>query len=786
MADSGKKRLVPTDFMKFEFVGDPQISPDASRVAYVRTVVDPKDNKYRSAIMTVPAALTAPSGSGAPTSTPFTSGVTPDSSPRWSPDGNYLAFLSGRDAGVGDDEAKKKAGAQLWVAPTGGGEARPITAIKGGVTEYVWSPDSRFIAFAAGIKPEGPEWLDEKPKDKADEASAVKSGEMAGEAATETPGDAASPEAKPAKTPDPDDFEALFKKHTEGVKHITRVFYRLDGMGYLENRRSQVFVIDVQAALAGFPGAGPAVKPVQVTSGDFDHTGPAFSPDGKSLAVSACRDDNPDLQKYADIWVFRLPEVVAAPAEGGEAKPAELDANPKRLTARTGPFHSPSWSPDGKQVAFLGHENELTWYTDDKLWLVEIGKDGVAKPRCLTKEFGRAFGDQSIFDMRVGGGDTRPVWSPDGKIVFLLASDRGTTHLHAVEVGNGRVSQLTTGDWVIFGSSADASRRNFAFSLARPENPNDIYVGRIPESSAPAKWPLAPAGMADLDIIARQPVTRTNVEFLKSRFVSRPERFTFNAQGGPLIDGWAIKPVGYSEGERYPAVLEIHGGPMAMYAGSFFFEFQLLAASGIGVIFCNPRGSQGYGEEFCAGIKEEWGKNDYADILACVDQALALFPWVDEDRLGVAGGSYGGYMTNWVIGHTDRFAAAVTQRSVSNLLDFYGSSDTGFWFEKEFGGKRPWTDRDHYWKLSPIAYIGNAKTPTLVIHSEGDLRCPVSQGEQVFVALKTLGVPTKFLRFPEEFHGLSRGGRADRRVKRLQSIADWFDEYLLGGGVKRG
>ena len=227
MADSGKKRLVPTDFMKFEFVGDPQISPDASRVAYVRTVVDPKDNKYRSAIMTVPAALTAPSGSGAPISTPFTSGITPDSSPRWSPDGNYLAFLSGRDAGVGDDEAKKKAGAQLWVAPTGGGEARPITAIKGGVMEYVWSPDSRFIAFAAGIKPEGPEWLDEKPKDKADEASAVKSGEMAGEAATETPGDAASPEAKPAKTPDPDDFEALFKKHTEGVKHITRVFYRL-------------------------------------------------------------------------------------------------------------------------------------------------------------------------------------------------------------------------------------------------------------------------------------------------------------------------------------------------------------------------------------------------------------------------------------------------------------------------------------------------------------------------------------------------------------------------------
>ena len=786
MADSGKKRLVPTDFMKFEFVGDPQISPDASRVAYVRTVVDPKDNKYRSAIMTVPAALTAPSGSGAPISTPFTSGITPDSSPRWSPDGAYLAFLSGRDAGVGDDEAKKKAGAQLWVAPTGGGEARPITAIKGGVTEYVWSPDSRFIAFAAGIKPEGPEWLDEKPKDKADEASAVKSGDMAVEAATETPGDGASPETKPDKAADPDDFEALFKKHTEGVKHITRVFYRLDGMGYLENRRSQVFVIDVQAALAGFPGAGPAVKPVQVTSGDFDHTGPAFSPDGKSLAVSACRDDNPDLQKYADIWVFRLPEVVAAPAEGGEAKPAALDANPKRLTARTGPFHSPSWSPDGKQVAFLGHENELTWYTDDKLWLVEIAKDGVAKekPRCLTKEFGRAFGDQSISDMRVGGGDTRPAWSPDGKVVFLLASDRGTTHLHAVEVANGRVSQLTTGDWVIFGWSADASRRNFAFSLARPENPNDIYVGRIPETSAPAKWPLAPAGMADLDIIARQPVTRTNVEFLKSRFVSRPERFTFNAQGGPLIDGWAIKPVGYSEGERYPAVLEIHGGPMAMYAGSFFLEFQLLAASGIGVIFCNPRGSQGYGEEFCAGIKEEWGKNDYADILACVNQALALFPWVDEDRLGVAGGSYGGYMTTWVIGHTDRFKAACSMRAVNNCHSFFGTSDTGFHWEDIWHGT-PWKDWEKLIQQSPITYAANIKTPTLVIHNEEDHRCLIEQGEQLFAALKKLGVEAEFVRYPGESHGLSRGGKPWHRVHRLKSIVEWFERKLKPAPVKR-
>lgn len=780
MADSGKKPFVTTDFLKFEFVGDPRISPDATRVAFVRTVVDAKDNKYRSAIMTAPAVPTA-AGGAAGAALPFTSGITPDSSPRWSPDGCYLAFLSGRDTGVGDEEAKKKAGVQLWVAPTGGGEARPITAIKGGVLEFVWSPDSRCIAFTALIKPEGPEWLDAKPNAKPDAKAEAKGG--GGKSAEGDLAGSGKDETKKGDGAEGEDLEALFKKHTEDVKHITRAFYRLDGTGYLDDKRSQVFVIDAETALLGLPEKGPVTRPVQVTSGDFDHQGPAWSPDSRFIAVSACRDENPDMQRYQDIYVFAVPATSGGGTVGAEgadvAKPAEVPGYPKLLTARTGPFHVPAWSRDGKQIAFLGHEMEYTWYSDDKLWIVDVDADGAVKgkPRCITKEFGRSFGDQSINDMRVSADSGRPVFTPDDKFVFLLASDHGTTHLHAVDAATGKVSQLTTGDWVIFGWSADAACRNFAFALARPDNPNDIYVGRLPESAGPAKWPAAPAGLADLDVISRQPVTRSNAELFKTHLVSRPERFTFSAKGGPLADGWAIRPAVCQEGRKYPAVLAIHGGPMGMYAGTFFFEFQLLAAKGIGVIFCNPRGSQGYGEEFCAGIKDEWGKNDYADIMACVDAAIKTFPWIDAERLGVTGGSYGGYMTSWIIGHTDRFRAACSTRAVNNAHSFFGTSDTGYQWDEIWHGT-PWKDWENLIRQSPITYAGNVKTPTLVIHNEEDHRCLIEQGEQMFAALKKLGVKTEFIRYPGESHGMSRGGKPWHRVHRLKSIVEWFERNL--------
>lgn len=774
MSQSDKKPFVPTDLLSFEFVGDPQISPDGSRVAFVRSVVDATENKYRRAIMVAPAAPAAANGKGAVK--PFTSGVNSDTSPRWSPDGRYLAFLSSRDAGVGDEQAKKKAGAQIWVAPTSGGEARPITAIKGGATGFVWSPDSRFIAFTALVKAEGPEWLDTEPEKPSGEGKTGADGEGVEPGKPGGSEGPAEPDAGAAGGSSRTDLEALFRKHNEDVKRIARAFYRSDGTGYLEDKRSHVFVIDVEAALAGPPGSPPPVRPVQVTFGDFDHSDPAWSPDGKMLAVGACRDENSDMQRYQDIWLFAVPEGGEGGAGSGKGT-GSTGAEPKRLTDRTGPFHGPAWSPDGRRVAFLGHERELAWYTDDKVWLVDVGPDGspAGKPLCLTASFGRAFGDSSISDMRSAGADPRPVFSPDGKTLFLPASDHGTTHLMAVDVASGKVSQLTTGDWVIFGWSADQACRTFAFALATADNPNDIYVGRLPESQA--KWPAAPAGLADLDVIARQPITRTNADLLKSRFVSRPERFTFAAPGGPTVDGWVIRPVGFEGSKTYPAVLEIHGGPMAMYTGAFFLEFQLLAAAGIGVIYTNPRGSQGYGEQFCAGIKDEWGKNDYADLMAGVDEALRRFPWIDAHRLGVTGGSYGGYMTSWIVGHTTRFRAACSTRAVNNCHSFFGTSDTGFQWDEIWHGT-PWKDPENLIRQSPITYAGNVKTPTLVIHNEDDHRCLIEQGEQMFIALKKVGVETEFVRYPGESHGLSRGGKPWHRVHRLKTIVDWFERKL--------
>ncbi len=227
----------------------------------------------------------------------------------------------------------------------------------------------------------------------------------------------------------------------------------------------------------------------------------------------------------------------------------------------------------------------------------------------------------------------------------------------------------------------------------------------------------------------------------------------------------------------YPSILEIHGGPRVQYGNLFMHEFYYLAAQGYVVYFCNPRGGQGYGEVHSKAITNNWGTVDYADLMVWAD-LVQQKPYVDPDRMGVTGGSYGGYMTNWIIGHTDRFRAAVTQRSVSNMISMYGSSDFNWTFQAEFGDQPVWENMENSWRQSPLKYIGNVKTPTLVIHSENDMRCEMEQDEQVFVALKKLGVDTEMVRFPGEPHGLSRGGRTDRRVARLEGILGWFGRYL--------
>jgi dipeptidyl aminopeptidase/acylaminoacyl peptidase len=289
-------------------------------------------------------------------------------------------------------------------------------------------------------------------------------------------------------------------------------------------------------------------------------------------------------------------------------------------------------------------------------------------------------------------------------------------------------------------------------------NPGDLYV-------------------SDADGQNEVRLTRVNEAFLSGIALSEPEPFWVDAPDGVPIQGWIIKPPGFDPNVKYPMILEIHGGPHGMYAEAFMHEFQLLAAHGYVVAYTNPRGSSGYGEAFTRDSHMRWGEADLPDLMAAVDHVVSL-GFVDEARMGVTGGSYGGYMTLWVIGHSERFKAAVTQRCVSNLHSFYGTSDIGWnFFDYEFGGP-PWEERERYIKYSPITYVDAMTTPLLIIHSERDFRCPIEQGEQVFISLKRLGRTTEFVRFPDENHNLSRTGKPKHRIERLEHILRWFDTYL--------
>jgi dipeptidyl aminopeptidase/acylaminoacyl peptidase len=271
--------------------------------------------------------------------------------------------------------------------------------------------------------------------------------------------------------------------------------------------------------------------------------------------------------------------------------------------------------------------------------------------------------------------------------------------------------------------------------------------------------------------------------WLQKRTVALPEEFWFRGRRRHRLQGWVLRPRRRGTGKR-PAVLYIHGGPATQYGNVFFFEFQYLIGRGYTVFYCNPRGGAGYSEKHMAAIHNAWGTVDYDDLMTFTDEVLRRYPELDRRRLGVAGGSYGGFMTNWIVGHTNRFATAITQRSVVNLMSFSGTSDFGYAWPREFGGRIAWRDPEHYLKMSPLMYADSMRTPTLIEHQEHDDRCPIEQAEQLYTALKMRKIPTEFHRYPDESHGMSRGGRPDRRIERLERTAGWLDRWL--GQKRRG
>ncbi|MEO8953280.1 MAG: S9 family peptidase [Ktedonobacteraceae bacterium] len=678
---SNPRTITIEDLYRVQFSGTPRIAPDGKRVAFAMKTIDAGKHEYRSSIWVVPCE-----GGEARR---LTMGPADAYGPSWSPDGKWLAFVSKREGEAqGKDTAKQKeqgkGKAQIWLLPADGGEAQQLTFMQHGAFNPTWSPDSKRVIFNALVGPEDEENEDGKPLPK--------------------------------------------------VRVIDRLMYRLDGVGYIYERRQHLFLMDIAGG-----------EPLQLTDGDWDDNDAAWSPDGTRIAFSSDRSEERWRYFGSDLYVLSLPDGVV-----GELR---------CLTDGSRGCHSPSWSPDGKTIAFLarptlGSANHMSLFT--------IAADDVqAAPTCLTGEFEGSCSDWTNSDMSDEHMLPAPPWSPDGTTLYVLAAQRGSTRVYAVPVSGAGTQPptLTPGNIHVFDFAMDQSGDKVALLIEDSTHLAEIFVGSI---SAPGEL---------------RRITGFNDALLDELTLSTPEYLPYSGAEGWPMDGWVLKPPDFDPTKKYPLILEIHGGPNTQYGYGFFHEMQMLAASGYVVLYTNPRGSSGYGHEFAVAVRGEWGVKDSLDIMAGVDTLLQK-GYIDEQRMGVTGGSYGGFMTSWLIGHTDRFKAAVADRSVINRVSFFGSSDIGWDFADDDMETTPWEDPERYIRLSPLHYVKQMHTPLLLIHSESDLRCNIEQAEQLFAALKYMKREVLFVRFEGQSHGLSRGGHPHSRLERLRHIKRWFDTYL--------
>ena len=511
----------------------------------------------------------------------------------------------------------------------------------------------------------------------------------------------------------------------DSVRVYDRARYRSDEGGLADGRHKHVWVV-------GADGSAPR----KLTDGDWDDGQPEFSPDGREIAFVSNRTDQRDLNTVADIHVVKV---------SGETR---------RITDGEGSYGNPSWSPDGGTITAYGTDRAIgSSARNIHLWAF-AKNSGPGKD--LLEGWDRSVGSSVISDMRAHAQTLAPAWTDDGRILFL-GSDQGTANAYSCAARGGDVRAETVGAHQVVAWSLDRSLRRFAAIVATATDPGNLFVGEV---GGPMRK-----------------LTCLNDQLLGSRYLAAPERVEFTGADGWKIEGWLMKPRDFDAAKKWPLVLEIHGGPHTAYGHSFFHEFHLLAGRGYAVLFTNPRGSHAYGQRFVEACVGDWGGKDYEDLMAGVDHALAL-GWVDPKRLYVTGGSYGGFMTNWIVGHNDRFRAAVTQRSISNNISAFGTSDIGWHFwEHEMGDATPWRGGEKLIFRSPLTYVTNVNTPLLILHAERDLRCPIEQAEQLFTALKVLGKESVFVRFPEDNHDLTRGGKPKHRVEHARRIADWFDAH---------
>lgn len=654
--------------------------------------------------------------------------------PRLSPDGRWIAYVQ-----VSLDKLENDYKRNIWLAPTDGGKPVQITRSNKD-SEPRWSPDGRTLAFTSGrnkkpqiyllpmTAPGEPRVLTSMPNGASSPAWSP-DGEHIAYLAAMSAEERAKEDSGEEETPPKDKLEA---KHRDERKEqeekdrfdprwMWRIPYRV-GTAFLSERYTQIYVIPTADDLEK-----DAARPRRLTDVEANHDAPQWSADGRFIYTSRALHPDVDLP-YREATLFRI---------------RVADRQHDQLTDESHLDSAPLPSPDGKWVAYTRVPQERL--TERTTRLAVLPADGGA-PRDLNLEL-----DCSVSLFR---------WTADSGRLIFSAGSKGDGEVYSVPVSGGKVEKIIAGRMIVEGLDV-AADGGIAYCANSPTTLPELYY-RAP-------------GKAE----ARQ-MTSINQKFMDEVIIQETHEMWFKNPYGSDIQGWYLLPVGYEEGKTYPLAVNIHGGPHVMWgpsARTMWHEWQFHAARGYVVFYCNPRGSDGYGEGHTSALHGNWGQVAFDDIMTGVDTLLQK-GFVDPQRMAVTGGSYGGYMTAWVVGHTDRFAAAVTQRGVYNLLSFYGTSDVPMLISNEFDVE-PWEDPDLLWKHSPLAYAHKITTPLLIIHSENDFRVPIAEAEQLFAFVKRSGGTVKMLRFPRDGHELSRSGEPAHRVKRLTEMVRWFDEYCM-------